>query len=88
MYVGVTDQTGHILLHNERAARKIAAQSGVDLKLVSGTGPGGRILKANVEEFRRKSDVAQTSKPAPAAVTTRPTPVPGRGSPEAARPSS
>jgi pyruvate dehydrogenase E2 component (dihydrolipoamide acetyltransferase) len=30
-------------------ARKIAAQSGVDLKLVSGTGPGGRVVRKDVE---------------------------------------
>jgi pyruvate dehydrogenase E2 component (dihydrolipoyllysine-residue acetyltransferase) len=30
-------------------ARKIAAQSGVDLKLLSGSGPGGRIVRRDVE---------------------------------------
>ena len=30
-------------------ARKIAAQSGVDLKLVQGSGPGGRIVRRDVE---------------------------------------
>jgi pyruvate dehydrogenase E2 component (dihydrolipoamide acetyltransferase) len=30
-------------------ARKVAAQSGVDLKLVQGTGPGGRIVRKDVE---------------------------------------
>jgi pyruvate dehydrogenase E2 component (dihydrolipoamide acetyltransferase) len=30
-------------------ARKIAAQSGVDLKLVQGTGPGGRVVRKDVE---------------------------------------
>ena len=30
-------------------ARKIAAQSGVDLKLVQGTGPGGRVVRQDVE---------------------------------------
>jgi pyruvate dehydrogenase E2 component (dihydrolipoamide acetyltransferase) len=30
-------------------ARKIAAQSGVDLKLIQGTGPGGRIVRRDVE---------------------------------------
>jgi pyruvate dehydrogenase E2 component (dihydrolipoamide acetyltransferase) len=30
-------------------ARKVAAQSGVDLRLVSGSGPGGRIVRRDVE---------------------------------------
>ena len=30
-------------------ARKIAAQSGVDLRLIQGTGPGGRIVRRDVE---------------------------------------
>ena len=56
-------------------ARRIAEEHGLNLRDVPGTGPGGRILKANVEEFRRKSDQThpdqtQTAKPAAA----RPTP--------------
>lgn len=31
-------------------ARKVAEENGVDLKSVSGTGPDGRIIKADVEE--------------------------------------
>jgi pyruvate dehydrogenase E2 component (dihydrolipoamide acetyltransferase) len=54
-------------------ARRIAEEHGLNLRDVPGTGPGGRILKANVEEFRRKSDL----KPAAATpATTRPTAVP------------
>jgi pyruvate dehydrogenase E2 component (dihydrolipoamide acetyltransferase) len=30
-------------------ARKIAAQSGVDLRLVQGSGPGGRVVRRDVE---------------------------------------
>ena len=41
-------------------ARKIAAQSGVDLKLVQGSGPGGRIVRRDVE-------AAGTAPAAPAA---------------------
>ena len=40
-------------------ARKIAAQSGVDLKLIQGSGPGGRIVRRDVE-------AAQSAPPAPA----------------------
>jgi pyruvate dehydrogenase E2 component (dihydrolipoamide acetyltransferase) len=62
-------------------ARRIAEAHGLNLRDVPGTGPGGRILKANVEEFRRKSYQPQAAKPAAGAgtatgVSTRPaTPV-------------
>lgn len=32
-------------------ARKIAAEKGIDLKAVQGSGPGGRIVKADVEQY-------------------------------------
>jgi pyruvate dehydrogenase E2 component (dihydrolipoamide acetyltransferase) len=44
-------------------ARRIAGEFGVDLRSVPGTGPGGRILKANVEEFRRRSGPAIVAAP-------------------------
>jgi pyruvate dehydrogenase E2 component (dihydrolipoamide acetyltransferase) len=53
-------------------ARKIAAQSGVDLKLIQGSGPGGRIVRRDVE--------SAGSAPAPAAVAAAPgrvAPAPG-----------
>ncbi len=46
-------------------ARKIAAASGVDLAGVQGTGPGGRIVKADVESAG-SAPVAQPAAPAPA----------------------
>ena len=46
-------------------ARKIAAQSGVDLKLIQGSGPGGRIVRRDVE-------AAATAPAASAAPTLRP----------------
>jgi len=60
-------------------ARKIAGQTGVDLQLIQGTGPGGRIIRRDVE--------AAQAAPRPAAVPTgtpqpagapRPTAVPAR----------
>jgi pyruvate dehydrogenase E2 component (dihydrolipoamide acetyltransferase) len=58
-------------------ARRIAEEHGLNLRDVPGTGPGGRILKANVEEFRRKSDQTGGAKPALTAVSARPsTPAP------------
>ncbi|MDX2141224.1 MAG: dihydrolipoamide acetyltransferase family protein [Chloroflexota bacterium] len=51
-------------------ARKIATERGIDLKLVTGTGPGGRIIKSDVETW-----VAPVIAPAPAAVAP-PAPAP------------
>jgi pyruvate dehydrogenase E2 component (dihydrolipoamide acetyltransferase) len=49
-------------------ARRIAEEHGLNLRDVPGTGPGGRILKANVEEFRRRGGQPSrpTAVPAPA----------------------
>jgi pyruvate dehydrogenase E2 component (dihydrolipoamide acetyltransferase) len=51
-------------------ARRIAAELGVDLRQVQGTGPGGRIIKENVEEFAAKGE----AKPAAPASAPAPTP--------------
>ena len=45
-------------------ARRIAAERGINLATLTGTGPGGRIVKADVE--------ASASAPSPAPVTTAP----------------
>jgi pyruvate dehydrogenase E2 component (dihydrolipoamide acetyltransferase) len=59
-------------------ARKIAGQTGVDLRLIQGTGPGGRIIRRDIE-------AAQAApRPAAAAAVLRPAAAPSR--PEAARP--
>ena len=50
-------------------ARKIAAQSGVDLRLLQGTGPGGRIVRRDVES----AATAPRPAVAPAAVAAAPT---------------
>src|SRR5204862_4302032 len=57
-------------------ARKVAAQSGVDLRLLQGTGPGGRIVRRDVE--------TAAASPAPA-VAAAPA-APGPGAPAPARP--
>lgn len=52
-------------------ARRIARERGIDLKALSGTGPGGRIVKADVERFTPAAaqPVAEPiSAPAPAKV--------------------
>ena len=45
-------------------AKRIAAQSGLDLKLVSGSGPNGRILRADVENYAASAKSSK-AKPAP-----------------------
>jgi pyruvate dehydrogenase E2 component (dihydrolipoamide acetyltransferase) len=52
-------------------ARRVAEEKGIDLAEVEGTGPNGRILRANVEAFTPRKGGAQ-----PAAGTSRPTLVP------------
>jgi pyruvate dehydrogenase E2 component (dihydrolipoamide acetyltransferase) len=58
-------------------ARRLAEERGIDLRLVQGTGPGGRIIKENVEDFQPEAVRAPqlTSQPAPAA------PVPAEATP-------
>jgi len=55
-------------------ARRVAEEHGVDLKQVGGTGPDGRIRKADVETF--------LSQPQPTAVAPTRTPVPVAAGPE------
>jgi pyruvate dehydrogenase E2 component (dihydrolipoamide acetyltransferase) len=57
-------------------ARRIARERGVDLHGVAGTGPGGRILKADVEAATGATAAATPSAPAatPAASTGAPAP--------------
>jgi len=57
-------------------ARKIAGQTGVDLRLIQGTGPGGRIIRADVEAARTAAP--RPAAPAAAAATGRPQAVPAR----------
>ena len=66
-------------------ARRIAEELGVDLRKVQGTGPGGRIIKENVEEYAARAG----SQPAAPAETPRrdappPPPAPNPPPPPAA----
>lgn len=59
-------------------ARRIAEERGVDLRRITGTGPGGRILKENVEEFLSQAGTVPVAAPpapaAPGAAPPAPTP--------------
>jgi pyruvate dehydrogenase E2 component (dihydrolipoamide acetyltransferase) len=59
-------------------ARRVAQEHGVDLKQVSGSGPDGRIRKADVEAFveRGPQEVAAPESITPTAPTFKPTSVP------------
>ncbi|MEM5468550.1 pyruvate dehydrogenase complex dihydrolipoamide acetyltransferase [Celeribacter marinus] len=56
-------------------ARRIAAQNGVDLTTITGTGPKGRIVKADVEgaQAAPKAAAPQAAAAAPAPTTAAPT---------------
>jgi len=64
-------------------ARKVAAQAGVDLRLVEGSGPGGRIVRRDVEEALKAGVAAAAAVPADAALrAVRPMAVPAAELPE------
>lgn len=58
-------------------ARKVAATRGVDLGRVQGTGPGGRIVEADVEEFIRAQGSPAVAADAPRELTGAPATPPG-----------
>jgi pyruvate dehydrogenase E2 component (dihydrolipoamide acetyltransferase) len=53
-------------------ARRLAREQGVDLQALHGTGPGGRIVKADVEAAQTAAPAAPPSSSAPAAPTPTP----------------
>jgi len=55
-------------------ARRIARERGIDLAGLSGSGPGGRIVKADVERAATPGDVVAAAPPGPAASPTAPPP--------------
>ncbi len=56
-------------------ARRLAEQKGVDLGALSGSGPGGRIIKADIDAAERGTAPVRSEAAAPAP-TTAPAPVP------------
>ncbi len=51
-------------VHASPLARSVATELGIDLRMVQGSGPGGRITKKDIEEFRAKAQVQTMVKPA------------------------
>jgi pyruvate dehydrogenase E2 component (dihydrolipoamide acetyltransferase) len=60
-------------------ARRIARDRGLDLHLIQGTGPGGRIIRKDLEEIRPLPAAAAPSQPAAPSIT----PVPAPAQPQA-----
>jgi pyruvate dehydrogenase E2 component (dihydrolipoamide acetyltransferase) len=56
-------------------ARRMAQQAGIDLHALKGTGPGGRIVRADIEAFQKPAATPATAPAAPA-VAQPPTPAP------------
>jgi len=57
-------------------ARRMAQQAGIDLHVLTGTGPGGRIVRADIEAFQKPAAAAPVA-PAPVqAATPMPPPLP------------
>jgi pyruvate dehydrogenase E2 component (dihydrolipoyllysine-residue acetyltransferase) len=63
-------------------ARRIAAEKGIDLAAVSGSGPNGRIVKADVEAARPGAKPAVPAAAAPAEAPAKPT-APATAAPDA-----
>ncbi|MCB9151737.1 MAG: 2-oxoglutarate dehydrogenase complex dihydrolipoyllysine-residue succinyltransferase [Caldilineaceae bacterium] len=53
-------------------AKRMAADSNVDLRNVSGSGPGGRVTKEDVERFVQQSEQTPAIQPRPAAASSAP----------------
>lgn len=67
-----SDDNGRVIA--SPVARRLAEELGVDLRRVQGTGPGGRIIKENVEEFAAQAKGGQVPAAAPAPAPAAPAP--------------
>jgi pyruvate dehydrogenase E2 component (dihydrolipoamide acetyltransferase) len=56
-------------------ARRMAQQAGIDLHALKGTGPAGRIIKADIEAFRKPATQAPATSPPPVTATPSTAPV-------------
>jgi len=56
-------------------ARRMAAQSGIDLAALTGSGPGGRIVRADIDAAQKGGAPAPATPPAPAVAPPAPAPV-------------
>jgi pyruvate dehydrogenase E2 component (dihydrolipoamide acetyltransferase) len=56
-----SSQTGDGRIKASPLAKALAKEKGIDLKLVKGTGEGGRIVKADIENFKPSAQTKTTS---------------------------
>jgi len=68
---------GSVRIFATPLARRIAEQKGIDLSTVVGSGPHGRIIKADIEASKPGAAPAAKTAPAPAAATSASAYVPG-----------
>jgi pyruvate dehydrogenase E2 component (dihydrolipoamide acetyltransferase) len=75
-------------IHSSPLVRRMAAEHGIDLASVPGTGAGGRISKQDIEAVIAAGGVPAAAPPpgAPAAASARPTPPPPAAAPSMAPP--
>jgi pyruvate dehydrogenase E2 component (dihydrolipoamide acetyltransferase) len=59
-------EAGHNRIFASPLARRMAAEANLDLAAIRGSGPRGRIVKADVEAAKRAPKAAPAAKPAPA----------------------
>lgn len=69
-------------------AKRLAKEAGLDLAQIKGTGPHGRIVKADVEKAKASPKPAAAAKPEAAAPAAAPAPVPDFGAPYVEVPNS
>src|SRR5690606_6716319 len=50
-------------------AKKLAADKGIDISQVKGSGDGGRIIKADIDNYKASAPAAASAAPAKAAAT-------------------
>ncbi len=63
-------------VHASPLARSMATEMGIDLRLVQGRGPGGRITKKDIQAYQVKAPVPAAARPPSAIPTATPTGAP------------
>ncbi|HEX5712740.1 MAG TPA: dihydrolipoamide acetyltransferase family protein [Solirubrobacterales bacterium] len=76
------DSSGGDRVKASPVARRIAKEKGIDLSTITGSGPGGRIVKKDVKKAAAAGEGAPEEQAAP---TAAPTPAAEAGSPETAK---
>ncbi len=70
-----TPSTGEDRIRSSPLARKMAQEKGLDLTRIQGSGPGGRVLRADVETAEKAGTAKKGSSPKPAAAAPAGVPI-------------